>query len=135
MKYDFENPDHFAELTRQAYAGTVDVSGFPPAAYRYFDSLRRLYAAYRGGEVDADAANQRKARLLEDYRQTAEAYQRWRNVYRAYSAAIRQSELLLSEIEKAADIAEIADKACRAIALMTGDSSFYDRQHKKIESG
>lgn len=133
MKYDFENPAHFAELSRQAFAGTVDVSGFPPAAYRYFDSLQKLYAAFRNGETDAETAKQCKARLLEDYRLAAQAYADWRAVYKAYQDAVKKTELLCTEIEKANDIREIALTACRIIGLLTGDGSFYERQRRKIE--
>ena len=41
--YDFKNPADFAELEKQANSGTIDYSMFPPAAYRYFDKLKKLY--------------------------------------------------------------------------------------------
>lgn len=133
MKYDFGNPAHFEALSRMAYLGTLDVSGFPPAAYRYFDSLGKLYAAFKNGETDAETAAQMKARLLEDYRLANRAYADWRAVYAAYQDAVRRSELLCTEIEKAEDIREIALTACKVIGLLTGDSSFFERQRRKIE--
>lgn len=132
MKYDFGNPDHFAVLTRQAFAGTVDVSGFPPAAYRYFDSLRRLYAAYRDGGIGEDEARQRKTRLLEDYRQATAAYAEWKAVCAEYQNAVRTAGTLTSEIEKSDDVFEIAQKACEIISLLTGEPSFAKRQAVKI---
>lgn len=132
MKYDFGNPEHFEALSRMAYLGTLDVSGFPPAAYRYFDSLGRMYAAFKNGETDAETAKHMKARLLEDYRLANKEYEDWRAVLAAYQDAVKRTELLCTEIEKAQDVREIADKACSVIALLTGEPSFYHRQRRKI---
>jgi uncharacterized membrane protein YccC len=135
MKIDLRNPDTWAALERQAYDGTVNLPPLPPPAYKYFSELTAVYRAFRFEGLDRQDAERKKALLKKAYDRSVQDLHRAREVYAAYQNAVRTAGMLLSEIEKAADIAEIADKACRAIALMTGDSSFYDRQHRKIESG
>ena len=36
---NFKDKDTFRKLERQAYDGTIDVTKFPPAEYRYFSEL------------------------------------------------------------------------------------------------
>lgn len=37
---NFKDKDTFRKLERQAYDGTIDVTKFPPAEYRYFSELK-----------------------------------------------------------------------------------------------
>lgn len=133
MKYDFKNPEHWAELEQQAFHGTVDVSCFPPAAYRYFSELMKLYSAYKENTVSKDDAANRKRILLWQYEQTVQAYDGWKQVHTQYQDAIRTAGTLLSEINKAQTAESIAAIACKVIGLMTGDSSFYPLQMRKLE--
>lgn len=132
MKYNFKNSEHFKKLEKQAYNGTVDVTGFPPAAYRYFDSLRLLYARYKYDGVSKDEAKTAKLKLLAEYKEAAEAYEMFCAVHRNYQENIRRAGTLLSDIEKADDNETIALKACECIQLMTGEFEFLKRQRKKI---
>lgn len=132
MKYDFNDPEHFKKLERQAYDGTIDVTGFPPAAYRYFDSLRKLYAEYKYDDLSKAEAQAAKQKLLADYREASEAYELFRAVYRDHQKNIVKAKSLLSDIEKSHDVREIALRACKCIGLMTGDREFAKQQAKKI---
>ena len=82
MIYDFKNPEHFKELERQAYDGTIDVTDFPPAAYRYFDSLRKLYAEYKYDNLSKDEAQAVKRKLLAEYKETCRCYDLFCSVYK-----------------------------------------------------
>lgn len=132
MKYDFKNSEHFKKLEKQAYDGIIDVTGFPPAAYRYFDSLRLLYARYKYDGVSKDEAKAAKQKLLADYKEAAEAYEMFCAVHRNYQENIIKAGTLLSDIEKSDDAVTIALKACECIQLMTGEFEFLKRQRKKI---
>lgn len=132
-KYDFKDPGHFKALERQAYDGSIDVSGFPPAAYRYFDSLRLLYAKFKYDGLSKAEASARKRKLLSQYNEAVSAYEGWCAAYAYYQDNIRRSGTLLSDIEKSRDIREIALKACKCIGIMTGDSEFPERQARKFE--
>ena len=37
---NFKDKDTFRKLERQAYDGTIDVTKFPPAEYKYFSELK-----------------------------------------------------------------------------------------------
>lgn len=130
--YDFKNPEHFKVLERQAYDGTIDVSGFPPAAYRYFDSLRLLYAKFKYENLSKQEAAARKQILLSQYNAACADYEGWRSSFVCYQDNIRKAGTLLSDIEKSHDTKEIALKSCECIGLMTGDANFLKRQMKKI---
>ena len=132
MKYNFKNSEHFKELEKQAYNGTVDVTGFPPAAYRYFDSLRLLYARYKYDGVSKDEAKTAKLKLLAEYKEATEAYEMFCAVHRNYQENIIKAGMLLSDIEKSQDIREIALKSCECIGIMTNDADFLKRQMKKF---
>lgn len=132
MKYDFNDPEHFKKLEKQAYDGIIDVTGFPPAAYRYFDSLRKLYAEYKYDNLGKAEALAAKQKLLADYKEAAEAYEMFCTVHRNYQENIIKAGSLLSDIEKADDVVTIALKACECIQIMTGEFEFLKRQRKKI---
>ena len=44
---NFSDADTFRRLERQTYNGTLDVSDFPPAEYKYFSELRKIYYAFK----------------------------------------------------------------------------------------
>lgn len=132
MKYDFKNPEHFKKLEKQTYDGIIDVTGFPPAAYRYFDSLRKLYAEYKYDNLSKDEAQAAKQKLLADYKEAAEAYEMFCAVHRNYQENIIKAGTLLSDIEKSDDAVTIALKACECIQILTGEFEFLKRQRKKI---
>lgn len=134
-KFDFKNPDDFKKLEKMAYDATIDISGFPPAAYRYFDKLRILYAEYKHGNLSAEAAKRRKGEIYSEYKEALSAYDLWRSVYRDHQDNIRKAGTMLSDIEKSYNANDIALLACEAIGIMTGDESFASRQRKKITGG
>jgi hypothetical protein len=133
MKYDFNDPEHFKKLEKQAYDGSIDVTGFPPAAYRYFDSLRLLYARYKYDNLGKKEAQSVKQKLLAEYKEASGNYDMFCFVHKEYQTNIRKAGTLLSDIEKAQDIREIALKSCECIGLMTGDADFLKRQMNKFK--
>ncbi len=133
MKYDFKNPEHFKALEKQAYNGNIDITGFPPAAYRYFDSLRLLYARYKYDGLNHEEAQAQKRRLLRQYNEAVSAYECWRAAHICYQDNIRKSGTLIARIEKSRDIREIALTACECVGRMTNDAEFLKRQSRKFE--
>ena len=49
------------------------MSRFPPAAYRYFDSLRLLYARYKYDNLSKEDAAAEKQKLLAQYNEATAA--------------------------------------------------------------
>lgn len=131
-EFDFDNPADFKKLEQMAYDMTIDIDEFPPAAYRYFDKLRNLYARYKYDNLLKESAEIEKKKLFTEYQREFKSGQRFREVYKTYQDNIRKAGTLLSDIEKSDNIADIAIKACRVIGLMTGDESFEKRQESKI---
>lgn len=134
-KFDFNNPEDFKKLEKMAYDVTIDISEFPPAAYRYFDQLRIIYAEYKYDNLPKEVAANRKAKIYSDYKETISAYEQWCSVYKSYQDNVRKAGTLMNDIEKSDNAEDIAVLACEVIGIMTGDASFSKRQKKKLKGG
>lgn len=132
MKIDLRDPAVWAALEWEAYVGTVELSPLPPAAHKYFSELQAVYRAFRFEGLDRQDAERKKALLKKAYDRAVQDLHRAQEVCAAYQNAVKRTELLCTEIEKAQDVREIADKACSVIALLTGEPSFCERQRRKI---
>ena len=130
--YDFKNPEEFKTLEKQAYDMSIDIEEFPPAAYRYFDKLRTLYASFKYDNLSKEDAEAEKRKIYSDYIKALNSYDMWCGMYAQYQENIRQCGQILSDIEKSKDVTEIALLACTAISLMTNDRNFIKRQERKI---
>lgn len=135
LKFDFNNPEDFKKLEKMAYDVTIDISEFPPAAYRYFDQLRIIYAEYKYDNLPKEVAANRKAKIYSDYKETISAYEQWCSVYKSYQDNVRKAGTLMNDIEKSDNAEDIAVLACEVIGIMTGDASFSKRQKKKLKGG
>lgn len=132
---NFKDKDTFRRLERQAYDSTIDVSDFPPAEYKYFSELRRIYYAFKFEGLAKSDAEKQKAVLLRNYREDLQEHDDRLAVYRHYQGNIRQSEMICTAIQKSHDVTEIALLACKAISLMTDEPTFAKLQERKIKGG
>lgn len=129
---NFKDKNTFRKLERQAYDGTIDVTKFPPAEYRYFSELKKLYYAFKFEKLPKEEASRKKRILLKLYKEAISEYENRLNVSRQYQEHIRIAELNLSKIEKSHDVYEIALLACESLGAMMGEDTFYNRQKQKI---
>ena len=129
---NFKDKNTFRKLERQAYDGTIDVTKFPPAEYRYFSELKKLYYAFKFERLPKEEASRKKRILLKLYKEAISEYENRLNVSRQYQEHIRIAELNLSKIEKSHDVYEIALLACESLGAMMGEDTFYNRQKQKI---
>lgn len=67
MKIDFSNPEQFRELEKQAWHGTLEISGFPPCEYKYFAQLREIFYAYKFEGLSKADAETHKKKILRQY--------------------------------------------------------------------
>ena len=130
---NFKDTDTFRKLERQAYDGTLDVTDFPPAEYKYFSELRKIYYAFKFDELAKSDAEKQKAILLCQYHEDLQEHENRLAVYRHYQDNIRQAGMLRTEIQKSHDITEIALLACQTISLMTNEPTFAKLQERKIK--
>lgn len=128
----FTDKDTFQKLERQAYDGTIDVTNFPPAEYKYFSELKKLYYAFKFEGLSKEDASQRKQILLRKYREDISGHEREVSVYRCYQDNIRKAGENISRIEKSHDAIEVALLACETLGLMMGEDTFYGRQKRKL---
>lgn len=132
---NFKDKDTFSRLERQSYDGTIDISHFPPAEYRYFSELTKIYYAFKFEGLSKSDASQRKRALYMRYCRAVAEHERCLDVYRTYQRNIRIAEMNLSKIEKSHDVTEIALLACESLGALMGECSFYVRQKAKITEG
>lgn len=98
-------------------------------------SLRAIYSSWRRGDITKEQGTAEKNKAVAECERLDEEYQHWCDMHKAYQNSIRKADVLMSEIEKSHDTAEIAVKACEIVGILTGDDSFAQRQNKKIEKG
>lgn len=133
-KFNFNDKDDFHRLERLTYDGTLDYSDFPPPEYKYFAELRKIYHAFKFEGLSQEIAERQKKSLLIDYRRYLENFTQAVRTYGNYQDNIRQSEMLMTRIQKSHDIHEIAETAVRAVGLMTHDETFIKTNLAKLEA-
>ena len=97
-------------------------------------SLRAIYSSWRKGDITKEQGTAEKSKAVAGCERFEEEYQKWYETHKAYQDSIRKADVLMSEIEKSHDTAEIAVKACEIVGILTGDNSFADRQKRKINN-
>ena len=103
-KFDFNKQEDFHRAEVLAYDGTLDCTDFPPPEYKYFSELRKVYQAFRSGELPREQAEQQKKALLMDYRKHLE-----KSAY--YEKVCEQYQFLY----------ETAEDAIEIISMITGN--------------
>lgn len=126
---DFGDCEQFAKLERQAYDGTLDISSFPAAEYRYFDKLTVIGQSHRHGALPSDFCKKAKTEAFANYRADIEQNNCNINVQRAYQTSIRKADELRCEINKA-KIDNKLPLALKCIELLTGEIGFMERNMK-----
>lgn len=96
-----------------------------------YEAMAALWWNYRSNRIGREEAHERKMRLLRRYAEYSAAYDNSCKVYREQQDAIRTAGTLLSDIEKAGNVQEVAELSVRLIGTLTGDGSFAERQMKK----
>ena len=96
-----------------------------------YEAMAALWWNYKSNRIGREEAHERKMKLLRRYAEYSAAYENSCKVYREQQDAIRTGCMLLTEIEKAGTVQEIAELSVRLIGLLTGDNSFAERQEKK----
>lgn len=129
----FKDKDTFRKLERQAYDGIIDVTKFPPAEYKYFSELRKIYYAFKYDGLSKEEASSRKQILFRKYTEDISKYERCIAVYAQFQENIRKASENISRIEKSHDVTEIAMLACEVLGAMMGEDTFYGRQKSKLE--
>lgn len=124
-RYDFKKTEDFRDCERLAYDGILDYTDFPPAAYRYFSELSKLYEQYRQRKISKHDAENHKRILLKNYHEALSAYEQWCNVCKSRQNDIKQTDIIRSDICKSDNINDIADMSVKALSILTGDTVLY----------
>lgn len=97
-------------------------------------SLRAIYSNWRRGDITKEQGTAEKNKAAAECERFDGEYQKWCDMHKAYQNSIRKADVLMSEIEKSDDTAEIAVKACEIVGILTGDENFSVRQKRKINN-
>ena len=97
-------------------------------------SLKAIYSSWRRGDITKEQGTAEKSKAVAECEMFDGEYQKWCDTHKAYQDSIRKADVLMSEIEKSHDTAEIAVKACEIVGILTGDNSFADRQKRKVNN-
>ena len=120
VKPNFLDPDVFKKIETDCYnAGKngdmIDYSDFPAAEYRYFERLCGVYASYSRGEISLSQAKAKKQVFYKDYRNDLNQTLKYSEVCRKHQETIKATEMLCSELCKAA--VKLPDSATEALKI------------------
>lgn len=124
MKFDFKNPDVFADLEDKAIDGLLEYDNFPPCEYKYFSRLAKLGYMNRvkGWSVEICEAKQKEYRL--QYRCEREKQDFFGTIAKKMQENIRAGEMKMIEVNKAQPRDEKLAAALEALGLITGNENF-----------
>lgn len=134
MKTDFSNPAVWKSLEKQAYSGTIEISGFPPVEYKYFSELRQIYYAFKFEGLSRPDAEKQKTKLFRQYQSEKNTYDNYFQFVKDWNSNIGKSEFLRSQIAKSSDFAEKYRLAVECIGALTGDTVFTRTELEKLEN-
>lgn len=96
--------------------------------------LESLYRQYFRNQIPKGQASVKKQQIIKKCSTFEQAYFKWCATHAQFQEDIRKVGMLMSEIEKSHDVRETAKLACEAIALLTGEMNFAQRQRVKWEA-
>lgn len=134
IKFNFKDKHDFRRAERLAYDGTLDYSDFPPPEYKYFSELRKIYYAFKFEGLSKENAELQKKALFIDYLRYLETFDNARRTYADWQDNIRQSQMLMTDIQKSHDLHEICRSAVMALGRLTNNEPFINDNLKKLES-
>jgi len=132
MKTDFSNPEIFHQLEKQAYQGTIEISGFPPVEYKYFSELRQIYYAFKFEGLSRPDAEKQKIELFRQYQSEKNTYDNYFQFVSDWNSNILKSDVLRCQISKSSDIVEKLRLAVECIGALSGDTVFTRTEIEKL---
>lgn len=98
-----------------------------------YTTLRAIYKSWHKQEISREKAQAEKRCAVAQCKKYEAEYVAWTLASKYYQENIRKSGTLLSDMEKASDVASMLDYAVQAIGCMTGDENFHKRIKNKIK--
>lgn len=130
---NFKDENTFKNLERQAYDGTIDISDFPAAEFKYFYKLKELYAHFKFLGCPKEDAVRIKTLLMKQYADDVYERDTAYRIAKKYQDNIKIAHIRLADINGSRDALEIAMFACEIVGAMMGDDSFANLQKRKFE--
>ena len=121
------------EISKLAAYGKPAPNGATAPERLLYLSLGILYTDFKKGVISKQEAAEKKTQIVSMCQGYEDAYNEWRSVFKSYQDNIKAARELIAKIEKSRDTLEIAELACEAVGVYTGDESFAKRQKKKWE--
>ena len=100
VKINFNDPEEFRRLERQAYDGQLDFNDFPAAEYRYFDRVQNAGYRVRCEGYPKDFARQDISMAKQDYLNDLDTLQNNLRAQKQYTEARIRMGQLVNEIYK-----------------------------------
>ena len=100
VKINFNDPEEFRRLERQAYDGQLDFNSFPAAEYRYFDRVQNAGYRVRHEGYPKDFARQDISMAKRDYLNDLDTLQDNLRAQKQYTEARIRMGQLVNEIYK-----------------------------------
>ena len=124
---NFNDPEKFAEMERQAYNGQLDFNTFPAAEYRYFDRIQNIGYKVRHEGFPRELAAQDRDKALKDYREDINILAHNLNAERQYTESRIRMDKLVCEIYKQHEPLTKLKLALEFVELTIGEGGFAAR--------
>lgn len=124
--------DELLDMERKAWRGMLEYEDFPAPEYKFFDTVRRLGEKHRFGKVPAELLKDDVIAARKVYR--CERGQLTMNLeaHKRYQDAIKRSDQLRIDVEKAATIEDKLRSALECVELLTDETEFAVRNLRKV---
>lgn len=132
MEIDFSDQKVFEQVENITYDGKLDCTEFPPAEYKYFNELEKIYYAYRTRKISKKDAEIKKRKILNEYKQNKHVFESARNSYKEWNEIIRKSGTYRTEISKADSIESKLSLCVEMIGVLTGDKVFMKKELENL---
>ena len=131
---DIKNKEEFKRLEKEAYYGILDVSSFPAAEYKYFDTIMKIGYEYRHEGMPKDFCAERESSAYKNYLEDVKIRESRQRYWREHQDNIIKSGNLRSKIQKAKNVEEKLKFSLECIELMTGEQGFAKRILRGIKT-
>lgn len=129
---NFKDEKEFKKLETAAFKGSLDISEFPAAEYRYFDRITKIGQKSREGKLPKDFCVESRNKAYGEYLNDIETLRLQFKAYAGYQDNVIKAKQLTSDVQKAKPEDKLIP-ALRCIEAMTGEQGFAERAIKYYE--
>ena len=124
--------DELLAMERKAWSGVLEYEDFPAPEYKFFDTVRKLGERCRFDKIPAELLKGDISAARRIYRSERRELQYGLDINGRYQDAIKRSDQLRIDVEKAATVEDKLRFALQCVELLTDETGFAGRNLRKV---